>query len=88
MRNITKLRNKKEIEVNEFLEFHSQLILNNIDVTDWTNDNIVSFRIGIHLTRTQRDWLIINVKYPGKNQLSKIEDWTCIDAFHQKNLRY
>jgi hypothetical protein len=51
MRNVTKLSNKKIIDVNEFYELHSQLILSNVDVTDWTSDSIVSFKIGVHITR-------------------------------------
>ena len=57
-------------------------------MTGWTTDSIVSFKIGIHVSRNERDWLIINLKYPGKDQPVKIEDWDCIDAFHQKNIRY
>jgi hypothetical protein len=51
MRNVTKLSNKKIVDVNEFYELHSQLILNNVDVTDWEVDSLVSFRIGVHITR-------------------------------------
>lgn len=73
MRNVTKLNNKKIDEVNEFYELHSRLILDNIDVTDWTPDSLITFRIGIHISRDQRDWLLIQIKYPGKDAPSNID---------------
>ena len=63
------------------------MMLNNVDVTDWTADTLLQFRIGIHITRTQRDWLIINLKYPESGEVT-LADWACIDAFHQKNMRF
>jgi hypothetical protein len=78
MRNVTNLSNKKIINTNEFFELHSQISLDNVDITEWNSDTLVQFRIGIHNTRTQRDWLIINLKYPQSKPT--IDAWTCIDA--------
>jgi hypothetical protein len=52
MRNVTDLANKKITNTNEFFELHAQMILNNVDITDWTKETLVQFRIGIHITRT------------------------------------
>jgi hypothetical protein len=81
MRNVTSLSNKKITNINYFYELHSRMMLNNVDVTDWTADTLLQFRIGIHITRTQRDWLIINLKYPESGEVT-LADWACIDAFH------
>ena len=85
---MTKLSNKKITETNEFFELHAQMKLTNVDVTDWDENTLVQFRIGMHITREMRDWLIINLKYPGVGQDADINSWSCIDSYHQKYIRY
>jgi hypothetical protein len=41
MRNVTNLSNKKITDVNEFFELHSQLIMNNVDITDWNSETFL-----------------------------------------------
>lgn len=60
--------------------------LENVDITDWTSETLVQFRIGIHITKDLRDWLILDFKYPGED--SGIEAWKCVDASHSKDTRY
>ena len=67
LRNVTNLSNKKIINTNEFYELHSQMSLENVDITDWTSETLVQFRIGIHITKDLRDWLILDFKYPGED---------------------
>ena len=55
---------------------------------DLPENERVEFRIGIHITRTQRDWLVINLAYPGLGETVTIDQWQCIDAFHQKHMRF
>ena len=50
-RNVTKLSNKKVVELNSFHELHAQANLLNVDVTEWTPETVIQFRIGIHVTR-------------------------------------
>ena len=52
LRNVTNLSNKKITDTNEYFELHSQLSLDNVDITDWTTESLLQFRIGIHITRT------------------------------------
>jgi hypothetical protein len=81
-RNITQLDNEKITFTNKFYEIHAQASMNNVDVTDWATDANIQFRVGMHNTRSQRDYSIVNVKYPGKGVATTAASFECLDAFH------
>lgn len=41
----------------------------------------------MHSTRYERDWSIIDVIYPGKGVATTDDSFSCIDAFHQKDMQ-
>lgn len=88
MRNVTNMSNKKITDTNEFYELHGQIMLNNVDITDWSSDTLIQFRVGMHISRHQRDWLIITLKPPVVGSESPLSDWSCVDAFHEKHIRF
>lgn len=79
--NVSQLDNEKIIMTENFYEFQGQGNLKNVDVTDWATDELVTFRVGMHLSREARDWMIVQFKYPGKGVASTIDSFTCIDGY-------
>ena len=84
-RNITQLDNEKITLTNKFYEFHSTANLSNVDVSGWAVDDSVQFRVGMHNTKSIRDWSIVNIKYPGKGVATTDASFSCIDAYHAAN---
>ena len=77
--NVTQLDNEKITLTQNFYELHGQGVLDNIDVTDWVDGDTVQFRVGMHITRSMKDWSVINVNYKGV--ASQVSDFSCIDGF-------
>ena len=77
--NVTQLDNEKITLTQNFYELHGQGVLDNIDVTDWVDGDTVQFRVGMHITRSMRDWSVINVNYKGA--ATQVSDFSCVDGF-------